>query len=97
MIKFKNDNKLGTTLREIVGKAKNKSAVSAMDILNINGTESSDPNRIIRGLKPKCSFGHDGSKAKFIRIIKDEICFPLSLIFNKSLLTETFPDMMKLG
>ena len=43
------------------------------------------------------SAGHDGIKVKYLIMIAELIYQPLSHIFNTSIITSTFPDMMKIA
>ena len=55
----------------------------------------SEIEKIIRNLEPKKSSGHDGISNKLIKDLCDVISYPLTLIFNQSLQTGTFPSSMK--
>jgi hypothetical protein len=53
--------------------------------------------KIIGRLGTRKSAGHDDIKPDIIKNVKNEIAFPLSLIFNVSLASGVFPDDMKLA
>ncbi len=46
-------------------------------------------------LKPKKSSGHDGISSLLLKSLKDSICYPISLIINKSIETGIVPKNMK--
>ena len=52
---------------------------------------------IINNLAPKKSSGHDGISNKLLKDIGSALCYPLQIIFNKSLELGRFPDIMKLA
>ena len=52
---------------------------------------------IIKKLAPKNSSGHDGISNKLLKDLGSELCYPLQIIFNKSLKDGEFPDIMKLA
>ena len=51
--------------------------------------------KIIMSLKNKKSSGHDGISNIFLKELVDVIAHPLYLIFNNSLQTGVFPNLMK--
>lgn len=51
--------------------------------------------KLIKNLKCKNSHGDDKINNKIIKLLADEICVPLSIIFNKCLTEGIFPDKMK--
>ena len=53
--------------------------------------------RIVNSLKSKKSFGHDYISNILLKEIVHEIVEPLTFLINKSLLTGTFPDSMKIA
>ena len=62
--------------------------------------EPSDPvevSNIINALKPKHSTGYDNLSMHFIKQINDEICFPISIIINKSIVEGKVPDSLKIA
>lgn len=52
---------------------------------------------ILDSLKPKPSCGNDGISTKLLKVIKQEICKPLTIIINQSLATGIFPDPLKIA
>ena len=52
---------------------------------------------MLNKLKNKSSSGHDGLTNNFIKRIKNGICTPLSVIVNKSLMTGSFPNALKIA
>ena len=81
----------------------NKTYTSYMDGIFCDSTlllAPTDPyeiSNIINKLGNKTSSGYDGISNIFLKQISPEICLPLSIIFNKSIESATFPDSMKLG
>ena len=65
--------------------------------LFLSPTDPNEINKIINSLKPKKSSGHDLISTHFIKSIKDQICIPLSTLFNKSLETGYVPNIFKLA
>ena len=58
-------------------------------------TNSAEVHRTLSNLKNKMSSGYDTITNKLLKILCDQICGPLSLIFNKSLSEGHFPSRMK--
>ena len=50
---------------------------------------------LIRKLPNKASSGYDNINNLMLKELRNEICYPLSLIFNKSLTSGKFPEAMK--
>jgi len=57
----------------------------------------SDVLKIIDSLKSKSSSGIDGISNKLMKLIKNEILFPLTLVINQSLNTGIFPNKLKIA
>ena len=51
----------------------------------------------ITKLPNKSSSGHDGISNKLLKLLSSSIAYPLSIIFNQSILTGIYPDKMKLA
>ena len=47
---------------------------------------------ILKGLDPNSSMGNDGVHPRFLKTLSDELCIPLSIIFNSSLNWGVLPD-----
>ena len=60
-------------------------------------TNSVEIENIINALAPKHSCGHDGMSNRLLKDLGSSIVVPLEIIFNQSLSTGVFPDIMKLG
>lgn len=58
-------------------------------------TEVSDVIKVIDNLKNKSSCGTDGLSNKLLKLIKNEISNPLTLIINQSFSSGIFPDTLK--
>ena len=52
---------------------------------------------IIKNIAPKKSSGHDGISNKLLKDIGPALCYPLQIVFNKSLELGKFPDIIKLA
>ena len=53
--------------------------------------------KIIKKLGNKKSPGHDNIKSDLIKTVVNEICYPLSILFNLSLSSGTVPNDMKVA
>ena len=51
--------------------------------------------KIIKDLNPAKAHGHDGISIRMIKMCEKSIIAPLKIIFNKALLSNTFPDTWK--
>ena len=51
--------------------------------------------KIIDSLKNKASYGTDEIANKLLKLIKNKLCKPLTLIINQSLTTGIFPNAFK--
>ena len=58
---------------------------------------SVEVSNIINALKPKHSTGYDNLSMHFIKQINDEICFPISIMINKSIVEGKVPDSLKIA
>ena len=58
-------------------------------------TNKTEIERLIEKLPNKKSRGHDDISNLLLKNIKSSISYPLEIIFNKSLLEGSFPEMMK--
>ena len=58
-------------------------------------TNKTEIERLIEKLPNKKSRGHDDISNLLLKKIKSSISYPLEIIFNKSLLEGSFPEMMK--
>ena len=63
--------------------------------LNLTNTTPAHVKKVIRSLAPKFSCDVSGISTKMIKLVGDEICNPLSHIFNLSLTSGTFPKCFK--
>ena len=65
--------------------------------LNKISFKDSDITSIIKSLKPTKAHGADNISIRIIQLCGHSITFPLTLIFNFSLKTGTFPDTWKMA
>ena len=63
--------------------------------INLNNTTTYEINKIINSLKNKTSHGYDEISDKILKASAPFILSPLTYIFNKILLSGTFPDGLK--
>ena len=59
--------------------------------------DESEVIKIIDTLKSTVSCGYDGINTRLLKIIKKEICKPITLIINRSISTGIFPNKFKLA
>lgn len=64
---------------------------------NFSEIAETDTLTIINNLKNKNSSGFDEISNKILKTIRHEICKPLTIIINQSLLTGIFPDALKIS
>ena len=60
-------------------------------------TSQQEVDHIIDGLPAKSSSGHDDISNTLLKSLKPSLTYPMTLIFNQSLETGTFPERMKLA
>ena len=60
-------------------------------------TDPTEISKIISKLKAKSSAGHDGISSKLLKSINQSICYPISIIVNKSLETGIVPKALKMA
>ena len=60
-------------------------------------TDEGEIDKIIKKLGNKKSPGHDNIKSDLIKMVVNEICYPLKIIINQSLSTGTVPNDMKIA
>ena len=63
----------------------------------VSPTDKYEVAKIIRNLKSKNSTGFDNISNKTIKLLKDELAEPLTILFNKSFQSGIVPDSMKLA
>ena len=63
----------------------------------LSPTDEQEIAKIILSLKNKNSSGYDGISNVLIKKLTSEICYPLAIIFNKSILEGKFPRAMKVA
>ena len=51
--------------------------------------------KAIDNLETKNSSGHDGTSNKLLKLIRHELCKPLTLIINQMLSSGIFPDAVR--
>lgn len=72
-------------------KNKNKNSIF------INPTDPEEIDKIISNLKSKNSSGHDNINSKLIKVLKNELKVPISVLTNKSISDGIFPDIFKIA
>ena len=60
-------------------------------------TDPSEIRKLINGLKPKTSNGHDNINSIILKSISESICIPLAELINKSLSSGIVPDIWKIA
>jgi hypothetical protein len=60
-------------------------------------TDPVEISRVITNLKPKSSCGFDGISSKLLKSIHSGVCYPLSIIINKSFESGIVPRDVKLA
>ena len=65
--------------------------------LVIKETTPGEITKIIQQLPNKTSSGHNGISNVLLKQLSEALSFPLSLIFNTSIYTGKFPELMKLA
>ena len=63
--------------------------------MNLKNTTTHEIGKIIHSLKSKDSSGYDGISLRILKISAPYVLSPLTFIFNKSLLTDIFPERLK--
>ena len=81
----------------IVGIIEKHSPFSQGNSIYLEPNDSVEVSNIINALKPKHSTGYDNLSMDFIKQIHDEICFPISIIINKSSVEGKVPDSLKIA
>ena len=59
--------------------------------------DDNEVGTIIQLLKGKKSSGHDGISSWLIKQLREQLCYPISLVINKSIEEGIFPDMLKMA
>ena len=65
--------------------------------LVFSGTNATEIEKIIDHLPNKASSGHDGVNNILLKKLGKSLSYPLGIIFNQSIATGCFPDMMKVA
>ena len=65
--------------------------------LVFSGTNATEIEKIIDRLPNKGSSGHDGVSNILLKKLGKSLSYPLGIIFNQSIATGCFPDMMKVA
>ena len=60
------------------------------------GTTQLEIERIIKQLSNKLSYGHDRISNVMLKFLNNTLSYPLCIIFNQSIQTGEFPELMKL-
>ena len=60
-------------------------------------TDEAEITKLIKKLGSRKSAGHDGIKSDVIKMVANEISYPLKLLFNKSLANGSVPDELKIA
>ena len=63
----------------------------------LNPTTQLEIEQKIDDLAPKTSCGHDRISNKLLKDLKSSISYPLTIIFNQSIISGHFPNMMKVA
>ena len=63
----------------------------------LNPTTQLEIEQKIDDLAPKTSCGHDKISNKLLKDLKSSISYPLTIIFNQSIISGHFPNMMKMA
>ena len=66
-------------------------------MFNIEPINEDTTIKIIDRLQPKSSHGIDNMSTKLLKTVKSEICKPITLIINQSLVTGIFPNKLKIA
>ena len=64
---------------------------------NFTLVDTEDVMKMIKKLKTKTSFGHDGITTKSLKILAPALLSSITLIVNQSLMTGIFPDDLKIA
>ena len=76
-------------LREKMGQRRLKFSLTPVDV--------SDVLKVLKKLKPKTSCGVDGISSEMIKLCKEELAGPLTIIINRSICSGVFPEDWKLA
>ena len=92
---------LGPPLADEIASPHNKSfrdylTTSTTGYLSFNYLSERDIAKIIDNFPPKTSSGHDNLSLKLVRLCKDILIKPITLIVNQMFSTGVFPDRLKL-
>ena len=79
------------------GSFKDYLNLPVMDSFQFQDIDSIAIGKIINDLKPKTSIGIDGLSSKLLKLLKDYVALPLSMIINQSFRTGIFPDKLKIA
>ena len=90
-------NKLASNIDKSNKSYKDFMSTSSSNSVFLHPTNKYEIEKIINSLKNKTSFGSDKISNSFIKSIKSEICHPLEIIFNKSMLEGKFPSKFKIA
>ena len=63
--------------------------------INFKNTSTKEIENIIRSVKANESHGYDGITTKILKISAPFISYPLSYVFNKSMISGIFPSRLK--
>ena len=64
---------------------------------NLSPVDVRDVLEVLKNLKPKTSCGLDGITSEMIKICKEEMAGPLTLIINRSICSGVFPEKWKIA
>ena len=92
---------LGPPLADEIASTHNKSfrdylTTSTTGYLSFNYLSERDIAKIIDNFPPKTSSGHDNLSLKLVKLCKDILIKPITLIVNQMFSTGVFPDRLKL-
>jgi hypothetical protein len=71
--------------------------VYSQNTVFLHPTNVQEIQRIISNMKNKTSFGSDKISNKMLKILSNEICIPLEIIFNKSIIEGKVPRKLKIA
>jgi len=92
---------VGQKLADKIPKSKNKPEHylkhRANNSIFLVPTDPEEIDKIINGLKPKNSSGHDDINSRFLKYLKNELKEPISILANISISEGIFPEAFKLA
>ena len=94
--------KIGPNLSNLINIPTNKTFKTFLNSrishsFNFKNINDNLINEIIDKLSPKTSTGHDGLSTKLLKIVKNALIAPITIIVNQMLNTGIFPDKLKIA